>query len=477
MVSAHRGRGPRAVAERRSPLTRRTFLRTAGSAALAGVGAGAAGCGEWAPGFGISVAFPDGLDPAALAERYVALTLQLAKHQPSLVEAWLGDDGRRRGSRTPAPTLRGDAATLSADMARLLASQAWMTVRALPADSATSPERSMTTRVDYLAGQIRGLDVAAGRLVGESRSFADEAVAALGHAAPPRAAAAFDQARRELSERLRGSGTLAERHAAFRRALAVPADRIEAVFRAAVGWCREASRGRLPLPDDETVTMRGSDDSGWAAFSRATGPRTSELWIARNGGADAAQVLQLAAHESTPGHHAQHVLASRHLVEGQGWTERALHPAFGPHRLLAEGAAEAGADLLLPLAVRERVCAEVLMPIAGQRPSMAADLVRIERLVAELDLEVAYVAADYLDGTRGSAEAAARLRDDALLLDPVGMVSFIEKQRSRVLAYPVGRRLVSDALGTGDDTARWRRFARLSTALTLSAGAAWSSGE
>lgn len=470
MVSVRASRGPRTDAEARAPLTRRTFLRTVGSAAVASAGAVAGGCGEWAPGFGVGIFFPDGLDPAALAERYVALTLELAKHQPSLVDVWLGGEGRGKTPRVPAPTLRADAATLATDVGRLLASQSWAMMRALPADPAEPPERSTAARMEYLTGQIRALDVAAGRLVGESRSFAEEATATLGHAAPARDGTALDEIRRELAERLRGTGTLAERHTAFRRALAVPADRVEAVFRAAVGWCRDAARERMPLPDGETVTLRGSDDTGWAAFSRPSGPHTSELWIARHGGADAAQVLQLAAHESTPGHHAQHVLASRRLVEAQGWTERALYPAFGPHRLLAEGAAEAGADLLLPLAVRERVCAEVLLPVAGQRPEMAANLVRIERLVAALDLEVAYVAADYLDGTLGSADAAARLRDHALLLDPAGMVAFIEKQRSRVLAYPVGRRLVTDALGTGDDASRWRRFARISTALTLGAG-------
>lgn len=449
--------------------TRRTFLHALGPAVVAGLGIPAGGCGEWAPGFGVGIFFPDGLDPSTLADRYIALTLELAKHQPSLVEVWLGDEARRKGPRIPAPTLRTDATALAADLARLLSSRAWAMVRAEPADASAPVGVSQRTRVDYVAGQIRALDIAAGRLVGESLSFAAEARATLGHAAPARDRAALEVTRRELSERLRGTGPLAERHAAFRRALAVTPDRIEATFRAAVGWCRDASRRHLPLPDGEAVTMRGSDDGGWAAFSRPTGALTSELWIARNGGADVAQILQLAAHESTPGHHAQHALAARDLVEHQQWLERQLHPSFGPHRLIAEGAAEAGADLLLPPDVRERVCAEVLLPSAGQRPSMAPDLVRIERLVAALDLEVAYVAADYLDGTLGSADAASRLREDALLLDPAGMVSFIEKQRSRVLAYPLGRRLVTDALGTGDEATRWRRFARVSTALTLGA--------
>jgi hypothetical protein len=417
------------------------------------------------------VVFPPGTDPDQLAKRYVALALELAKHQPSLVDAWLGPEADRRGPRIPAPALRRDASALAADLTRLLESEAWARARKRQTDTPTAAAPAIATRVDYLASQIRALDVAAGRLVGEGQAFADEARSAFGHVAPARDRAALDRARQELAERLRGTGSLAERHAAFRRALAVAPERIEATFRAAVDWCREASRQWLALPEGESLTTRGSDDSGWAAFCKPSGRLSSELWIARHGGADAAQVLQLAAHEGTPGHHAQHVLASRGLVEEQGWTERALYPAFGRHRLFAEGAAEAGAELLLPLDVRERVCAEVLLPVTGQRPSLARDLVRIERLVASLDLEVAYVAMDYLDGPLGSADAADRLRDDALLLDPAGMVGFIEKQRSRVLAYPVGRRLVSDALGTGSDADRWSRFAVIASTLTLPAAA------
>ena len=163
------------------------------------------------------------------------------------------------------------------------------------------------------------------------------------------------------------------------------------------------------------------------------------------------------------------MLATARLVEARGWIERALQPAFGPHRLLAEGAADAGADLLLPLEVRERVCADVLLPAAGQLRNLAPRLARIERLAAALDLEVAHIAAEYLDTPLGTEAATARLRDDALVLDPSGLLAFIERQRSRVLAYPVGRRLVRDALAAAPAAGRWPRFAAISTVLDLDA--------
>ena len=396
---------------------------------------------------------PPPISTAAAAESYVRLALSLARHQPSLIDMWLGPAAWGDGAREPVATLQRRLGDLRTAMTRMTP----------PADDAEHARRR------YLAGQVQALAVAAGRLGGASASFADEAAEALGTRPAPRDAAAFDRVRQELSERLPGRESLAERHAAFRQRHAVPAARVEAVFSAALAWCREATAPLLPLPAGERIALIASDERGWAAFSRPHDPRTSDVWVSRHGGSDVAHLLQLAAHEGTPGHHAQHVLATARLVEARGWSERALSPAFGPHRLLAEGAAEAGAELLLPSDVRTRVCAERLLPAAGQPATSAALVVAIERLVAALDLEVAHIAADYLDSPLGTEAATTRLRDEALVLDPAGMLAFIERQRSRVLAYPVGRRLIGAALASTPASQRWTRFAAITTLLDVEA--------
>jgi hypothetical protein len=401
------------------------------------------------------VSRPAPITPAGAGEIYVRLALSLARHQPSLIDTWLGPAAWGDGTREP----------VAAIQARIADLRTAMTAMPPPADAAEQARRR------YLDGQVQALAVAAGRLTGASASFADEAAEALGARPPARDGAALDRVRQELSERLPGRGSLAERHAAFRQRHAVPAPRVESVFAEAVAWCREAAAPRLPLPAGERIALIPSDERGWAAFSRPHDPRTSDVWVSRHGGSDVAHLLQLAAHEGTPGHHAQHVLGTAWLVEARGWTERALSPAFGPHRLLAEGAAEAGAELLLPLGVRTRVCAERLLPAAGQLPSSAPLVVAIERLVAALDLEVAHIAADYLDSPLGTEAATTRLRDDALVLDPPGMLAFVERQRSRVLAYPVGRRLVSAALEQTPAAQRWAHFAAITTLLDLAAPA------
>jgi len=406
---------------------------------------------------------------ADLAARYATLTLRLARQQPSLVEQWLGPAEAAAVPRVPVPVLQAEAVDLLGAVTTLLASDRWQRHRdKVTAATLTSPHLATDLdRAAYLAGQVRALEAAAGRLLGDSQSFRDDAVRTFGRAMPRRDAARLEAVRQDLALLLPGPGSLAERHAAFRRAAAVPPDRVEAVFAAAVDWCRTATRRHLPLPDGETLAITAEDAAGWAAFSRPTGTRSSAVWVARRGGADAAHLLQLAAHEGAPGHHAQHVLAAATLVDGLGWQERRLHPGFGPHRLYAEGAAEAGTDLLLPEAVRIGLCAEQLLPAAGLPVALAEPLVRIERRAAALDIEVAHITADYLDTSLGSAAAADRLRDEALVLDPAGMLAFAEKQRLYLLAYPLGRSLVTAALGAGDEPSRWHHLATIATTLTL----------
>ncbi len=450
MASAHASTRRRPDGTSETPLSRRAWLKGTGVGLLSSAALAFTSCS-------------DNPSPAAtvptlagVAERYTRLALELAKHQPSLVDVWLGPVAWTGGPRRPVPELRTETSALRGDVQRLADA---------PAGVPASREHD---RLTYLRGQVQALDEAAARLLGTGRPFEEEARHTFGTTTPVRDGRALDRQRQHLSELLPGRGSLAERHAEFRRSLAVPVERVESVFGQAVEWCRAAAHAVLPLPAGESLTTRAGNALGWAAFSRPTGALTSDLWVDKSGGADPAHLLQLAAHEGTPGHHAQHVLASARLVDARGWTERLLHPAFGPHKLVAEGAAEAGSDLLLPLDTRVRVCREILFPAAGQPPGRAERLVQVERLTAALDLEVGYIAADYLDTSLSAATATSRLREEALVLDPDGMLSFIEKQRSRVLAYPVGRRLVDHILTTLPDSARWARFADISTTLTLS---------
>ena len=384
-----------------------------------------------------------------IAERYVRLTLELAQHQPSLVETWLGPDDWRPGPRRPVAEIRKAIDEVAAAL------------------TGTRPAHDDLERHRYLDGQMRGLLTAARRLSGESMRLADEARAALGIDALNTDAdtSTIAAAREELERRLPGGGPLHERHAAFRVRHALLPERVIPTFREAIKACRERVLRHVALPETERVELTIATGLGVEARAIYEGDFRTRVTLDTSGSVDLARLMWLAAHESYPGHHVQHVLADRDCIRARGWHERALHHVIGGHVFHAEGTAEAGAALLLHGDTFEDVCKE-LAPVAGVLPVVVADLVAVHRAVAALDILIPSIAQAYLDGEIGSAVAAERLTADALVADGPRFLSVIERQRTRLLAYPIGRRTVAAEMAAGPIDQDWRHLALIATTLT-----------
>ena len=419
-------------------LSRRTVLST-----LAGAAIGAA-CRDNG-----AVAPPD---PSLndIAHRYVRVALQLAQHQPDLVEAYLGPAEWRPGSRVPVAGLLAEITALDE-----------MLARAAPEPVIDGAARD---RVRYLAGQVRGLRTAARRLSGEAMRFASEARDAFGIDWPARPSDAVDRARRDLETRLPGTGPLPARYAVFRQRHAVADDLVLPVFRAAIAGCRARVARQFTLPEGEGLAVDGMDGGGFEARAVYAGAYQTRVALATSGPTDLARLTWLAAHESYPGHHVQHVLGERDAVGARGWTERTLIPAFGLHLLVAEGAAEAGAALLLDGEAFAEVCA-ALARESRTSTAAVADLVAVHQAVTALDEVVALVAQTYLDGEIGTEAATSRLRDEALAPDAAQLLGVIERQRTRMLAYPFGRLRITRVVFDEPPANRWSRLREIATTL------------
>jgi hypothetical protein len=417
--------------------------------ALVGAGLGAA-CRREAPSAG-----PPTPDIDRIAERYVRLALQLAQHQPSLVETYLGPAEWRPGPRVPVAGLLHDVVALDDELSRLSAQG--------------SADALLRDRARYLAGQVRGLRTAARRLSGEAMRFASEARDAFGIEWPAQSSEAVSRARADLEARLQGKGPLAARYAAFRRRHALVRSHVLPVFRAALTACRARAAAHVPLPEGDRLTVELLEGGGFEAQAVYDGAYHTHVTLATAGPTDLARLVWLAAHEGCPGHHLQHVLADRDLVRANGWSERGLLPAFGPHLLVAEGAAEAGAALLLDGDAFLEVCSSLARE--ARTPEAAIpELVAVHRAVTALDESVALVAQSYLDGEIGTEAATERLREEALVPEPAALLVVIERQRTRVLAYPAGRRLIARHVLGGPADDRWSRLAATATFMTAPAG-------
>jgi hypothetical protein len=275
-----------------------------------------------------------------------------------------------------------------------------------------------------------------------------------------------EAARADLQRRLPGRGPLHDRYAAFRSRHALSPSQVKRALQAAVEGCRRRVLPHIPLPESESVQLETTTGLGLEGRAVHQGDFRSRVLVDTSGPIDLARLLWLVTHETYPGHHLQHVLAERDLVRAQQWPERALHPSFGRHLLCAEGAAEAGAALLLDGGAFEEACEELAHAVGIAR-SEVADLVAVHREVAELDLVIAATARAYLDGELGSEAAAEQLTTRALVMDAQRFLLVIERQRTRMLAYPIGRRLVTARVFGAPVPVRWPRLASIATTMTL----------
>ncbi len=375
----------------------------------------------------------------AVAEGYVRVTLQLAQHDPSLVEGWRGETTWRPGPRVPvAPLLRR--------------------IESLQHDLGASSDPATADRHAYLAAQLAALEWYAQRLLGRSGGFDEEAMRTFGRVPT---VPADDHTRAILAavaRELPGSAPLASRYADFKRRYAVNPAKAEALMRAALDACRTATRHSYELPPDESVELVFAPGPEWDGYAQYLGSHRTRISINEHAALDVSRALRLACHEGYPGHHLQFLLIDDALVHRRRWPEFELAPAFGRHLLITEGAAEAAADLALPFAARVAIYRDILLPLAGLPSQAAVTIARVDDLVAALQPSAVAILRDYLDDRLTQAAAAERLRVDALTPDPDALLAFAERRRARVSAYVLGREVVMSAIGTGGPAAIARLF-------------------
>jgi hypothetical protein len=300
--------------------------------------------------------------------------------------------------------------------------------------------------------------VVARRLSGDDTKFDSELSAAFADRAPKLDAVDRSVERAALEQELPGDGDLVDRIAAFRRRFVVPADRVEAVFSAAVEACRRATLARIELPSDERVTVSFDTATDWGATAHYQGRHRTQVRISRRGEHDVADLLHLACHETYPGHHVQNVLIEDALVRGRGWAEFELIPAFGPHLVVTEGWAEVGVDLAMPPDVTAQVYRQTLMPLAGLPSADADRLARVNDLAGPFARQATSVIGRYLDNRLSFDETRRALRDETLILSPDRLIALAERRRIAAVIYGASHHALASAHAGLDAASRWRKM-------------------
>lgn len=271
------------------------------------------------------------MEPDHLVREYLLLGLRFDRIEEGYVDSFTGD-----------PRLRRQVADESAPEPGELVAGAQRLLEAIPQVPRTSgPHGAFTEqRAEFIAAHLRALACAARRFAGEDVGFVDEVRhyfdVEISRGDPDR----YRVAHRRLDEALGGSGPLADRMAAYRRAEEIPPQRLEEVVQAFSSALRDIVRSTYPLPDAETVLYEVVTDKPWSGFNYYEGGYRSRVAINADLKQQMAHLPRLVAHESYPGHHTEHCRKEAELVAGLGQGEQTIFLVNTPQCLMAEGLAD-----------------------------------------------------------------------------------------------------------------------------------------
>ena len=420
-----------------------------------------------------------------IAHGYVELALAIGEHDPNYVDAYYGPED----TRAKAQAAGADLATLARRAGELVAA-----AEALPRTVVGPDAQLLALRHDYLRHQLASATARIELLRGRKMSF-DEESKALYDAVAPRHDEAYFQARLDRiaavldtlpvapgASQPSARGSLRDRVEALRKQVTIPHEKLAAVFERAIAECRARSATHVALPAGESFTVEQVSDKPWSGYNWYQGGYRSviqvnvslPIWIDR--------AIDLACHEGYPGHHLYNALLEREFVRGRGWPEFQVYPLFSPQSLIAEGTANYGVELAFPSEERLAFERDVLFPLAGLDPGLAAPYARVRELIDELSYAGNEAARRYLDGAIDAPTAAAWLERYTLVSPERAQqrVRFFDAYRSYVINYNLGQDLVrahveARAAAAGSDPAtlsqrKWRAFVELISSLRLPSG-------
>lgn len=385
-------------------------------------------------------------DLNALAEQYVILELAMGEIDAAHVDAYSGPE-----------TLRETASA-----ARWSLEQISTRATALETALAGMVDSDTGERITALLLRIRALQARIAINSGNPTDFDSESELLFAARAPNIPPEQFQQTIAKIDALLPGDGSVAERADAFRARFQIPAEKLDAVFNAALDECRKRTLAHIDLPEDESFVIEYVSDQSWSGYNWYQGNAKSLIQINTDFPVQIDRAVDLGCHEGYPGHHTYNVLVEQELLNKRGWIEYSLYPLFSPQSLIAEGSANYGIELAFSKAERLRFERDVLFPLAGLDSSDVERYYEFLALSAELSYAGNEVAREYLNGNI-DADTAAQWLVNAALSSPARAaqrVRFMDDYRSYVINYNLGQDIVRAYVEryNADSAARWRRF-------------------
>ncbi|MBM3760830.1 MAG: hypothetical protein FJW36_11345 [Acidobacteria bacterium] len=375
------------------------------------------------------------------ANTYMKLVLALGVHEPSYVDAYYGP-----------PQLKQQAENENLTLDQ---------IRDRAHSFLSSLDEPNVLRRQFLVIQTKSLVKRTEMLSGRKFTFDEESQHLYDTVAPVIPEATFEKAIQQLDSLLPSKGPIAERHALYRNSFNIPADRVDACFRAAVDESRSITQKHIALPAEESFEIEYVKGKVWSAYNWYRSRYKSLIQVNLDLPVEIGRIVTLAAHEGYPGHHVYNTLLEQHLVNGKGWREFSIYPLFSPQSCIAEGTAEYGVGLTFPAVSSLAFHEQILFPKAGLDPKQAAHYLKVLSALASLSHAVNQAARQYLDDKINRAACQQYLERYSLMTAPKAeqRIRFIEANRAYVITYNHGQDLIRTYLAKQPD--QWKAFEAL----------------
>lgn len=389
-----------------------------------------------------------------LAEQYVKTLLRLGQYDSDVVDAYYGPE-EWKPSSAPSDTFPGHQ--FLQEFKGIQQSLNNIGISKLSGEE--------QRRLEMFKKQVLAAITKVEMMQGKTYSF-DEEAQLLYDAKPPQYELAyFDSILTAIDQQLPGQGSIAARWDAYRSKFEIPKAKLDTVFKAAIAEARQRTKKHYELPENENFKLEFVTDKAWSGYNYFKGNGYSLIQINTDFPIYIERAIDLASHEGYPGHHVYNALLEQNLVNRKGWKEYTIYPLFSPQSLIAEGSANYGIKVAFPANERIAFEKQVLFPLAGLNPAEADKYYSILEKISQLDFAGNEVARLYLNGKIDREEAADMLvrynlykKDKALQ-----RTRFMDKYRSYVINYNLGRELVKNYVETKGGTEdkpekRWEVF-------------------
>jgi hypothetical protein len=261
----------------------------------------------------------------------------------------------------------------------------------------------------------------------------------------------FEKAIEKLESLLPGEGDVGTRLETLRDKFTIPPENILTVCQHINQELRQRSKVRFVLPENESFDIQLVNNKTWSGYNWYLGDYKSRVDINTDLPVRLFNLPHLLAHEGYPGHHTEHVLKDKHLIQDQQKLEHSIFLLNSPESVLAEGIAESALEMVMTEAeVLEML--EHLLSVSKVKasPEDLQLIYKAMKLIEELGYVSGNAALMLHEEKRSLNDVQAYLEKYALVTTQRAkqMLDFLQAPASRsyIFTYSVGEDLLKELL-------------------------------